>query len=141
MASSSRADAAAAAQGLLREYANAIQGDIVRAAGLARQLATTAEALAASKAKSRDDLGHVVTGLVRDNPDLLGITLVFEPNALDGRDADFVGHPYAEANSGRFATYVYRDDKHDIAVEKLDMTDAAAQVWYMWGRATQAGRC
>jgi methyl-accepting chemotaxis protein len=138
MAASSRSDAAAAAQGLLREYANAIRGDIIRAAGLARQLATTAEALAASDGKKRDDLGRVVTGLVSDNPDLLGITLVFEPNALDGRDADFVGHPYAEAHSGRFATYVYRDDKHDIAVEKLDMTDAAAEVWYVAPR--DAGR-
>ncbi|MCV3766456.1 methyl-accepting chemotaxis protein [Rhizobium sp. TRM95796] len=138
MAASSRADAAAAAQGLLREYANAIRGDINRAAGLAKQLATTAQALAASETKSRDDLGRVVTGLVDDNPDLLGMTLVFEPNALDGRDAEFVGHPYAEANSGRFATYIYRDDRRDIAVEKLDMTDPAAEVWYVGPR--DAGR-
>jgi methyl-accepting chemotaxis protein len=80
----------------------------------------------------------VVTGLVDENPDLLGMTLVFEPNALDGRDADFVGHPYAEANSGRFATYVYRDDKQKIGVEKLDMTDPAAKVWYVGPR--DAGR-
>jgi methyl-accepting chemotaxis protein len=138
MAASSRADAAAAAQGLLREYANAIRGDINRAAGLAKQLATTAQALAASETRSRDDLGRVVTGLVDDNPDLLGMTLVFEPNALDGRDAEFVGHPYAEANSGRFATYIYRDDSREIAVEKLDMTDPAAEVWYVGPR--DAGR-
>ncbi|MCL6706280.1 methyl-accepting chemotaxis protein [Pseudomonas sp. R2.Fl] len=138
MSSSSRADAASAARGLLREYANSIRADIMHASGLAQNLATSAQVLAASEVKDRDELGHLVEGLVEANPDLLGMTLVFEPDALDGRDADFVGHAYADAAGGRFATYIYRDDQKKIAVEKLDMTDEAVDVWYKTPR--DAGR-
>ena len=66
----------------------------------------------------------------QDNPDLLGVTLVFEPDALDGRDADFVGHPYSDLVGGRFATYAYRDEQKQVAIEKLDMADAMVEVWY-----------
>lgn len=131
MSTSSRADAETAAKGLLREYANSIRADITHAAGLGQNLATTAQALAGSQSKSRDDLGRIATGMVEDNPDLLGVTLVFEPNALDGRDADFVGHPFSDATGGRFATYVYRNETKQVAVEKLDMTDDAVAVWYV----------
>lgn len=130
MSASSRVEAVSAARGLLREYANSIRTDIMHASGIAENLATAAQVLAMSEVKDRDELGRMVTGLIENNPDLLGVTLVFEPDALDGRDADFVGHPYSDAAGGRFATYIYRDDKKDIAVEKLDMTDPAVDVWY-----------
>jgi len=138
MSVSSRTEAADAARGLLREYANAIRTDIQHAADISRNLATTAQVLAASEVKDRDQLGRAVTGMVADNPDVLGVTLVFEPQALDGRDADFVGHPFSDAVGGRFATYIYRDSAKQIAVEKLDMSDPAARVWYDTPR--KAGR-
>jgi len=138
MSASSREEAETAAQSLLREYANSIRADVTHAAGLGQNLATTAQALAASETKNRDDLGRIVRNMVEGNPDLLGVTLVFEPNALDGRDADFVGHPSSEATSGRFATYVYRNEAKQIDVEKLDMTDDAVDVWYTAPR--DAGR-
>lgn len=138
MWTSSRAEAETTARGLLREYGNAIRTDIGHAMVLAQSGATTAQVLASAEVKDRDELGRVVTGIINDNPDLLGMTLVFEPNALDGRDADFVGHAFSDATGGRFATYIYRDDKKDIAVEKLDMTDSQVDVWYKTPR--DAGR-
>jgi methyl-accepting chemotaxis protein len=39
------------------------------------------------------------------NPDFLGFTLAFEPNALDGRDADFI-NAVAHDATGRFMTYL-----------------------------------
>lgn len=130
MSASSKTDAETVAQGLLREYANTIRADIMRAGGLADNLATVSQVLVSSPEKDRNELGHVVENMVADNPTLLGVTLVFEPNALDGKDAEFVGHRFSDAEGGRFATYAYRDGSRNIEVEKLDMNDEAADVWY-----------
>ncbi len=135
---SSKSDAEAAARGLLREYGNSIARDISGAVAIARNTATVAKTLAQSPIVDRDQLGRLVIATVADNPSLLGVTLVFEPDALDGMDKLFVDTPYSDMVGGRFATYAYRDDKKDIAIEKLDMTDAAADVWY--GTPTRAGR-
>lgn len=103
---SSRDEAQASARGLLREYGNSIARDIAGAVAIAKTTATVAETLAQSETPDRHELGDAVIGIAEDNPALLGVTLVFEPNALDGRDADFVGDPYSDLVGGRFATSV-----------------------------------
>ncbi len=85
MSVSSRTEAADAARGLLREYANAIRTDIQHAADISRNLATTAQVLAASEVKDRDQLGRAVTGMVADNPDVLGVTLVEADDLIGAR--------------------------------------------------------
>jgi len=135
---SSRDEAQASARGLLREYSNSIARDIVGAVAIAKTTATVAETLAQSATPDRHELGNAIIGIAEDNPTLLGVTLVFEPNALDGRDADFVGDPFSDLVGGRFATYAYRDDNHEVAIEKLDMADSEVDVWY--GTPTRAKR-
>ena len=45
--------------------------------------------------------------VVEENPDLLGIWTVWEPNAFDGKDASFVNTPASDA-TGRYLTYFNR---------------------------------
>ena len=50
-------------------------------------------------------------------PGAIGLSTGWEPNAFDGKDADYVGKPFHDA-SGRFVPYVFRAGS-DIKVEVL----------------------
>ena len=120
----------ALARGVLVQYANEIRGDIAGSARIVTTLAGAVEMTAETAAPDRDLLGGMVRRTLEDNRDLLGISLVFEPDRLDGRDRESASSPYSAAHDGRFATYLYRNEQKAIAIEKLDMTDPAASVWY-----------
>ena len=135
---SSKEEAEAAARGLLREYGNSIARDISGSITMAETTATMAKTLTQTVLPDRDELGRLVVAIAEDNPDLLGVTLVFEPNAFDRMDSFFLDDPYSELGGGRFATYAFRDDNGAVAIEKLDMADAAVDVWY--GTPTRANR-
>ncbi|MBD9440446.1 methyl-accepting chemotaxis protein [Pseudomonas sp. PDM04] len=54
----------------------------------------------------REDLTRQVKSALQANPDLLGLSLVFEPNALDGKDELFAEQAELGSNDkGRFALY------------------------------------
>ncbi|MGH8381797.1 methyl-accepting chemotaxis protein [Pseudomonas sp.] len=66
--------------------------------------------LLALKAQGVDNLRQVLTQQTRtalgDNPELLGLYLVFLPNALDGNDAGFIDQTAVGSNeTGRFSLY------------------------------------
>lgn len=130
MESSMRREAEKSARGLLMQYANDIRSDISRTSAALQILTQSTEAVAATEKPSRDLLGAMVRRTVEAEKGLLGVTLVFEPEKLDGADEKFVNHPNSEANSGRFATYLYRSGGSNIEIEKLDMTDAKTKIWY-----------
>jgi methyl-accepting chemotaxis protein len=54
------------------------------------------------------DVGNgLIKHLLQDYPDVFGLYTLWEPNAYDGRDADFVGKPGHDA-SGRYIPYFTR---------------------------------
>ncbi|CAM3259384.1 hypothetical protein QRD44_17750 [Pseudomonas plecoglossicida] len=54
----------------------------------------------------REDMTRQVRAALQANPDLLGLSLVFEANALDNKDSLFAGKPELGSNeTGRFALY------------------------------------
>ena len=54
----------------------------------------------------REDMTRQVRAALQANPDLLGLSLVFEPDALDGKDKLFTGQAELGSNeTGRFALY------------------------------------
>ncbi|WP_256740141.1 methyl-accepting chemotaxis protein, partial [Cronobacter sakazakii] len=48
---------------------------------------------------------QLLEGALRDNPNYLSISVIFEENAFDGRDAEFDGKP-GQAPKGRYAFFV-----------------------------------
>ena len=69
-----------------------------------RELATTYESLKRSQVSDRDMLARLLLNALEQRTAFQGIWSVWEPNALDGRDASWKDKPMHDG-SGRFAPY------------------------------------
>ena len=66
----------------------------------------------------RDQVNFMLKSLMVKNPDFVGAWAVYEPNALDGRDADFRNTPGSD-RTGRFASY-WTNDRGKIELSVLE---------------------
>ncbi len=72
------------------------------------------------KGQIREVFNDLLRGVLENNPGYLGAYSAWEPNALDGRDADFSGvRESGQDDSGRFTPYWNRDANGKIAVQVL----------------------
>ena len=130
MMSSARSEAVVAANTLLNQYKGQVQAEIGRAISAAMVMNSAVEAVIFDQKVDRDELAEIVAKTVESQPDLLGMTLAFEPNALDGHDKDFLAHTYSDP-TGRFAPYFFWRQDRKVGVEPLDLTKAPAiERWY-----------
>jgi methyl-accepting chemotaxis protein len=68
----------------------------------------------------RDQLNAILVNVLEKNPEFNGTYSCWEPNALDGRDAEFAtGKDGNNAVTGRFTPYWNRDPNGNIAVQPL----------------------
>ena len=78
----------------------------------------------------REDLTRQVKSALQANPELLGLSLVFEVNALDGKDELFAGQAELGSNDkGRFALYWSQPTPGQVtsmALPESDMADTNA---------------
>ncbi|KQQ47194.1 chemotaxis protein [Duganella sp. Leaf126] len=132
----SSASAEAAAMDLARTSAREVSGvlqariatnlsAIVNLAGAMRGTRTANLPLA------REQINELVKATLTGSDDLIGAAVTWEPNALDGKDAEFAGKlPYYDA-SGRFMPYWTRGAGGALKVEPI-VFDAApgANDWY-----------
>ncbi|KAF0865692.1 HAMP domain-containing protein [Pseudomonas sp. LD120] len=95
----------------------------------------------------REDLTRQVKAALQANPDLLGLSLVFEANALDGKDELFSGQSALGSNEkGRFALYWSQPTPGKLTSMPLpesDMSDTRsgpsgepANAWFTCPRST-----
>ena len=96
---------------------------------------------------TREDLTRQVKAALQANPDLLGLSLVFEANALDGKDELFANQAELGSNDkGRFALYWSQPTPGKItsmALPESDMADTSigpsgekANAWFTCPRTT-----
>ncbi|MGH8353465.1 MAG: methyl-accepting chemotaxis protein, partial [Pseudomonas sp.] len=96
----------------------------------------------------REDMTRQVRSALEANPDLLGLYLVFEPNALDGKDELFANMLEVGSNDkGRFALYWSQSTPGKLEPEALaekllnDTTPGASgapyNAWYTCPRETR----
>ena len=130
MQQNSRTEAEAHGRALLGEYAATIGQELNMVAAMVATGVATVEGVIAGPSVDRDLLGNLTQQFLRSRPDLVGMTLVFEPEAFGDGDARFRDHPLTDEN-GRFAPYFYFDQRGQIAVELLDMSpEAGTEEWY-----------
>ena len=77
------------------------------------QVKTTVENMVNEGNVSRDYVVHYLKTVFKTNPDLFAIYVVFEPNAFDGKDEDYINADYHDS-TGRFLPYVNKINVESI---------------------------
>ena len=129
MSRASTHEAEAHARTLINEYSGMVTQDmnsVIEAVGTG---VAAVEAVIVEPGLDREMLARVTRSLLSTRPDLVGMTLALEPDAL-GDDARSVGGPYSDAG-GRFVPYFFYAPDGSIQVEQLDMSpEAGTETWY-----------
>ncbi|ELY3728214.1 methyl-accepting chemotaxis protein [Cronobacter sakazakii] len=97
------------AESYLRQIAQSealkIQQELNYARDVAHNLGHSMASLPRAGITDRKVADQLLEGALRDNPNYLSISVIFEENAFDGRDAEFDGTP-GQAPKGRYAFFV-----------------------------------
>ncbi|ABE48623.1 methyl-accepting chemotaxis protein [Methylobacillus flagellatus] len=121
------------ARALSKQYANETKAEIDSAFDAARTLAQSLEGLRHDGLASRQLADSMLKRVLEGNPGFVGVWTIWEPNAFDGRDKEFVNQPGTDA-TGRYLPYWNRSSGQ-VAVEALaDYTVPGAGNYYLLAR-------
>ncbi|MCP4355774.1 MAG: response regulator [Proteobacteria bacterium] len=84
----------------------------------ARNLAKIFSTMKSKGIIDRNVYNSILKKVLEDNYSYFGTWVAFEPNALDGRDAEFAGKEFHD-ETGRFIPYWTRDDRKGISLSVL----------------------
>ena len=99
------------------------------AARVAENISTTSAALKSKGMVDRAVLDEILKGTLEKNTDLLGVWTGWEPQALDGRDHEFVNAPGHDA-TGRFVPYWNRPGDKIVREALVDYDKAETGTYY-----------
>ncbi len=131
------------AGGLAGEQANMIENELDVAMNISRTLAQTFAAIRDPENPldiGRDDVNAIMRRVLQDNPSVLGVYTCWEPDAFDGKDAEYQGKP-GHDKTGRFIPYVCRDASGKIVEEPLFDYDKSGTGDYYQLPKTTAKEC
>ena len=126
--------AQASAEAAAATLAGRIETSFAAAATLANTVGAT---LAGGHHLSRDQVDDAAQAMLRGSHDLMGSSVTMEPNALDGKDAEFAGQKPRFDATGRYMPYYTRQADGTIHVEPTTFSDKpGANDWYDIPRRT-----
>lgn len=91
-------------------YGMYVQAELDAAMDVTRDLAQTFESIKTIGDTNRETMNAIMGQFLIKNPDFYCVWTMWEPNALDGRDNEFINFNDYYDETGRFATYWYRDN-------------------------------
>ncbi len=134
---SARADAFALSHKTADEIAARMEGRLGAALGTARTLSQAFGEWASLVKPERADADAMLRGALEASPAYIGVWTLWEPNAFDGRDAEFVNKPGSDA-TGRYIPYWNRG-QGKIALESLqDYNTDGAGDYYLLAKRNNA---
>ncbi len=122
-------DAFDKAQALAEGYAHRVGREFNEAMDTARALSATLAAMKASEHPSRELALEALRRVLETNPRFLGVWTVWEPDAFDGKDAEYVGKPGHDA-TGRFVGYWNKGSGSVILEPCVEYTNTGASGEY-----------
>ncbi len=126
------------AQTQAREIASQIDAEIEAAMDAVRTMAGALKTIKDKKSPvvlDRKQVSWMIRQLIVENPSLTGASTLWEPNAFDGKDREFVNQPPDHDATGRFLPYWHWDEKGNPVVEPL--TDYETSEWVVCPKTTQ----
>lgn len=103
---------------LALQSSDVIQSRVDSAFDVAKTTASTALAIKHHGTPSRKEMDTIQRDTLANNPNFLGVYVLFEPNAFDGKDSEFAEQKPGHDKSGRYIPYWHRIDGQ-INVEPL----------------------
>jgi methyl-accepting chemotaxis protein len=111
-----------------------IAANLSTLAGVATALESTQ---AAGQALTREQVAASMRATLADSEDFIGTAAAYEPDALDGRDAEFAGQAPMYDATGRFMPYFTRSAGGQVNVEPIVfVTTPGGNDWYDVPKAT-----
>src|SRR4029453_18773323 len=81
---------------------------------------------------ARPALADLGTAVIAANRRFVGVTIAFEPNGYDGKDAEFAGQAPQQDAAGRYVPYYFNKADGTVGIEPLIMTvEAGIEGWYL----------
>lgn len=112
------------------EYANSIQGSLNAGMDSAKSLAPVFEQAGRTTDRAADEA--LLKFIFEEKDGIFGIFTCYEPNAFDGRDAEYVNSEYSD-ETGRFISYVHDSDS-GVMIEPL--IDYESEAYYQAPKKT-----
>ena len=113
-----------------------VQVDLEVAMDAARTLAQTFKALRKRGPVDRNMIGDILKGVLNDNPAFVGAYTLWEPNALDGKDALYINRP-GHDKTGRYIPYFNRGSGKIIVEPLVDYQKDGAGDYYQVPKKTK----
>jgi methyl-accepting chemotaxis protein len=118
------------------EQAWSIDAQIEKALNTARTLAQSLSAMKTQGAQlDRTDVNAMLKQVLVENPNFLGVYTLWEPNAFDGEDAQYINTPGHDA-TGRFIPYWVRSNDQIILEPLLDYEKEGIGDYYLVPKRT-----
>ncbi|MCH8536474.1 MAG: methyl-accepting chemotaxis protein [Alkalimonas sp.] len=137
----------------LQVRADEVEQVIMQSLGVAKGLADSMQSLIDSNAisqLSRNHVSELVHTAMQNNPEALGAYIVWEPNAVDGKDAEYRGEGRHSTDDGQFGPYWTRDQRNQLDLRPVTTTDLYSETrdaqgmrlneWYLCSR-DKRGSC
>ena len=114
---------------LSQRYAADVKATVGDALNQARALRAALEGLKEGGTPRREDIDKILYNLLATHSSYLGSWTGWEPNALDGLDANYANAPSSDA-SGRYVPYFNRGAGPAISLTPLVDYDKDSSTWY-----------
>ncbi|QQO07781.1 ATP-binding protein [Breznakiella homolactica] len=124
-------DAFSLADEMSAKYSYEIKSELQAARVTSESLMTVFKTLIERGEADRDTLNAILQNSLRQKEYIISFCVAFEPNKLDGKDAEYAGQYPLYGESGRYAPYWSLQDG-EIGVEPLE--DFDNDVWYAGAR-------
>lgn len=111
-------------------FANQVRADLGQPMDVAKALARSFEGMKQQGVPPRDMMDGILKRVLEDNAGFLAVWTCWEPNALDGKDSDFID-AFGHDETGRYVPYWNRLPG-EIDIEPLaDYTDPVKGAYYL----------
>ncbi len=106
---------------MAHRYGNAMQVRLEVAMNSARTMAHSFAHLKINDQATRENISAILKGVLKENPSFLGTYTLWEPNALDKNDSQYVNYGAAKGydKTGRLVPYYYRNEDGTIGLDAL----------------------
>ncbi len=120
-----------------QSHAASIKARIEVAQDIARTLAAECTAMKSQGLSiSREDINGLLKQILIENPDFLGVYVLWEPNAFDGLDAEYINKA-GSSETGRYVPYWNRGVEGRLTLEPVIESDMAVSDYYQIPKKTR----